>query len=87
MKEDNVWILIVVVCLVLGGFFMWFIMIGPDIEVLADAICLEKHGTNFERFEYEDSFWNNKIEKIICKAPVIEKDKYDGLIVEMDLWG
>ena len=47
---------------------------------LADAICLERHGTQYDHFE--TSGWNT-IEKIICKKPVKEKDKYDGLVVEI----
>ena len=78
MKDTStIWF---IVGLLLGGILVWSIMSGPDIEVLADAICLEHHGTQYDHFE--TSGWNT-IEKIICKKPVKEKDKYDGLVVEI----
>ena len=69
--------------IILGIIFtslMASILTDSQTKDLADAICLERHGTHYDYFE--TSGWNN-IEKIICKKPVKEKDKYDGLVVEI----
>ena len=82
MEDTETYLIWFAMGLLLGGLIVGAFTFGPDIKVLADAICLEKHGTNFERFEYTGG-WNYEIEKIICKKPVKEKDKYDGLVVEI----
>ncbi len=53
--------------------------------LLAGAICDERYGTEFLRFEYECKGFQLScpIEEIICKQPITKKEKYDGLVVRV----
>ena len=77
------------------GGLLWGLVIGmvfigctsylsPDkfAEQLADAICEEKYGTEFDHYEYT-GVGEQTISGIVCKSPIIEEEIYDGLIIKV----
>lgn len=50
---------------------------------LAEAICLEKYGTEIKHIEFKNELFTYTIEGVVCKEPPKEEDKFDGLTIKI----
>ena len=85
MDDIPMWVIILLIIAILLIGTLIGIASNKNDELLADAICDERYGTEFLRFKYMCNGFTLvcPIEEIICKQPITKKEKYDGLVVRI----